>query len=162
MVGGNGSRLSPLTKAVSKQLIPIYDKPLIYYSLSVLMLAKIRNVELIVKPNDLEKFITLFGHGEVLGMNISYALQPKPNGLAEAFLISERFIKQGSCCTYFRRQFLLWNRVSGNLGTGQIKRQRRNCILSSSKQTRKFWCGTTKCKGAAHFDRRKPQTQDLN
>jgi len=125
--GGMGTRLSPVTKILNKQLLPLYDKPIIFYSLSVLMLAKIKNILIIVNPNDLQSYKKLFGDGSRLGLNLKYEIQHKPLGLPEAFKIGEKFISSNPVALILGDNFFYGQGLANRLE--QITIGSRGCTV---------------------------------
>ena len=115
LAGGSGTRLYPLTMVTSKQLLPVYDKPMIYYPLSILMLAGIKDILIISTPEDTPRMEALLGDGSHFGLNLKYKVQPFPDGLAEAFLLGEEFIGDDACCMILGDNVLYGNGLKGNL-----------------------------------------------
>lgn len=123
LAGGSGTRLYPVTKAISKQIMPIYDKPMIYYPLSVLMLTGIKEILIISTSRDIKVFEELLNNGQDFGLNISYAVQEKPNGLAEAFLIGENFIGNDSCVLILGDNIFYGHGFTGMLKEASLKKE---------------------------------------
>ena len=147
LAGGSGTRLYPITKGVSKQMLPIYDKPMIYYPISVLMLAGIRDILIISTPHDLPGFRRLLGDGSDYGVNFSYAEQPSPDGLAQAFIIGEEFIGDDSAC------LVLGDNIFHGTGFSKMLK----AAVEDAEQNNKatvfgYWVSDPERYGVAEFD----------
>jgi glucose-1-phosphate thymidylyltransferase len=146
LAGGSGTRLYPITKGVSKQLLPVYDKPMIYYPLSVLMLAGIQEILIISTPEDLPNFKKLLGNGQEIGLQLSYAAQPSPDGLAQAFVIGEEFIGTDDVC------LVLGDNIFYGVGfSGMLQNARKN-VAEGKSTVFGYYVNDPERYGVAEFD----------
>ena len=146
LAGGSGTRLYPITKGVSKQLLPVYDKPMIYYPLSVLMLTGIKDILIISTPEDLPNFEKLLGSGEDLGIKLSYAAQPSPDGLAQAFIIGEEFIGNDNVC------LVLGDNIFYGYGFSETLRNARKNVEDGKSTVFGYYVNDPERYGVADFD----------
>ena len=147
LAGGSGTRLYPITKGVSKQMLPVYDKPMIYYPISVLMRAGIRDILIISTPHDLPGFRRLLGDGSDYGVNFSYAEQPSPDGLAQAFIIGEEFIGEDSACLVLGD-----NIFHGNGFSDMLQDAVKDAELNGKATVFGYWVSDPERYGVAEFD----------
>ena len=138
LAGGSGTRLSPLTKAVNKQLLPIYDKPLIFYPLSILMLANIKDILMIVNPGQIENFKSLLGNGKRFGVKIQYKIQKKPRGLADAFILGKNFIKKDNVALILGDNFFYGQSLTDKLEKSLTHNKGARIFLKNVKKPENF------------------------
>lgn len=147
LAGGSGSRLFPITKVISKQLLPVFDKPMIYYPLSILMLARIRDILIITTPQDFDRFELLLGDGSQWGMNFSYKIQKKPDGLAQAFILGEEFIGNDDSALILGDNIFYGHRLQGLLNSAKNKKKGATVFAYHVNDPTRY--------GVAEFDKEK-------
>jgi len=165
LAGGSGTRLYPVTKGISKQLIPVYDKPMVYYPISVLMLAGIRDILIISTPHDIPQFERLLGTGEEIGVNFSYAVQPSPDGLAQAFIIGEKFIGDDSVCLVLGDNIFYGQGFTGMLKDALAQTDATSCatlFAYAVKDPHRYGVVAFDENGKAHSIEEKPQNPKSN
>ena len=146
LAGGSGTRLYPLTMITSKQLLPVYDKPMIYYPLSILMLAGIKDILIISTPTDLPNFERLLGDGSEFGINLSYKIQPSPDGLAQAFILGEEFIGNDACA------MILGDNIFYGNGLGKLLRDAVENNKNNKATVFGYYVNDTERFGVVEFD----------
>ncbi|MDO4380091.1 MAG: glucose-1-phosphate thymidylyltransferase RfbA [Clostridia bacterium] len=147
LAGGSGTRLYPITMVTSKQLLPVYDKPMIYYPLSVLMMAEIKDILIISTPQDIKNFERLLGDGSDFGINLSYAVQPSPDGLAQAFIIGEEFIGKDSCA------MILGDNIFYGNGLGKLLKEAKDNAEKSVATVFGYYVDDPERFGVVEFDK---------
>ena len=162
VAGGSGTRLYPATLALSKQLLPIYDKPMVYYPLSTLMLSGIKDILVVSTPRDINRFERLFADGSDLGLNFSYAVQEEPRGLADVFIVAENLLKDSKTAMILGDNFFYGNRLSGILQNANKQEQGATIFCNAVKHPERYGVLTLDSKGNPKEIKEKPKNPKTN